>query len=121
MKFAEHRMVMNLSPFIHKDCFVCTDNAESFGFLSEKLPDVVRGLVAFLKSRACASEHIQIEDARLHWTVSLHWRGFWMSEEEIEAAAAGAVTMTFMHMRYLSAYLRFTRVKQAGESALPRR
>ena len=117
MKFAEHRRVVQLLGFIRDDCFVRTDNAESFGFLPEKLPDVVRGLVAFLKPRACAFEHIQ--DPRVHWTGSLHWHGFWMSEQEIETAAAEAVTMTVMHMRYLSAYLRFRRVQQAGESALP--
>ena len=111
MKFAEHRMISRLAEHITADCCEQTGEVQAYGFLPEKLPQVVHALLAWLKVRACPFEDISPADKDLHWSIALQWRGFQMSASEMESAAAQAVSITFLHMRYLSAYVRFTKAQ----------
>ncbi|CAE7462200.1 unnamed protein product, partial [Symbiodinium sp. CCMP2592] len=89
MKFAAHRLVASLSPCIPEECYDTTDE-ESYGFVPDELHNVVSGLLAWLMPRA----------------------GFSMSESEMEAAEVQAVSVTFVQMRYLTAYVRFLKARE---------
>ncbi|CAE7032291.1 unnamed protein product [Symbiodinium sp. CCMP2592] len=111
MKFAAHRLVVSLAPCIPEECFDVTDE-ESYGFVADELHNVVHGLLAWLTPRAGPFDTLSYDKRGLHWSVSWNWRGFSMSESEMKAATVQAVSMTFVHMRYLTAYVRFLKAQQ---------
>ncbi|CAE7460368.1 unnamed protein product [Symbiodinium sp. CCMP2592] len=118
-KFAQHGMVLQLEDFIEEKCFVQPTAAaeeQDFGFVPAELHNVARGLVAFLRVRACSYDNISPQKKTEHWSHCLEWWGFWMSDEEIQAVAAQATSLAFTHMRYLSAYVRLHRATFAQES-----
>ncbi|CAE7262837.1 unnamed protein product [Symbiodinium sp. CCMP2592] len=118
-KFAQHSMVIQLNDFIEEKCFVQPTAAaeeQDFGFVPAELHNVARGLVAFLRVRACSYDNISHDKKTEHWSHCLEWWGFWMSDEEIQAVAAQATSLAFTHMRYLSAYVRLHRATFAQES-----
>ncbi|CAE7577828.1 unnamed protein product [Symbiodinium sp. CCMP2592] len=111
MKFAAHRLVASLSPCIPEECYDTTDE-ESYGFVPDELHNVVSGLLAWLMPRAGPLQTLSNDKRGLHWSVSWNWRGFSMSESEMEAAAVQAVSVTFVQMRYLTAYVRFLKARE---------
>ncbi|CAE6936395.1 unnamed protein product, partial [Symbiodinium sp. CCMP2592] len=87
-KFAQHGMVLQLDTFMEDKCFVpraAAAEEQDFGFVPAELHNVARGLVAFLRVRACSFENISDDKKTEHWSHCLEWCGFWMSDEEIQA------------------------------------
>ena len=100
MKFAEHRAAHSLSRVLSDGHFIVGD---SYGFKLDALPEVVRGLLSWLRPRACEFQLVDPLQKNMHFSAYLHWCGFYMTEEEMETVAAQTVFVTVLQLRYVSA------------------
>ena len=88
----------SLSRILSDGHFIVGSDGDSYGFKLDALPEVVRGLLSWLRPRACELQLCGPTAEEQY----LHWRGFYMTEDKMETVAAQTVSVTVLQLRYVS-------------------
>ena len=111
------RMKRFVKFFPEDQCFVRSDaDAAEYGFVRCRWSDLLKGIEGFLTVSARKPDECPAAERTKLFSNCLTWTSFYMTDEEIKAAAAGALALADLRMTTLARCLWMHRLVQVDDA-----